>query len=288
MYILEKKKKTTKMNNNINIVNELLQHLRYFHPHNCDASARNHVLQQVQTLNATFRQMYNYSQSHNHCCYRDNCLYNGSRYGDDLRHHAGPQLRTNANDQRDLFHVSSHLLLQPQTITQIRPQTIQPQTTSTMTQQDQRLRDQQQLTTTTHANQNNSFIQRHDDDVAETIFEVELQNPSWILYVSEMEEEYESDNESDDNARISTTLQNTESNSYGKILSDSNVIEANQKKPKDNSCPICWNEFTAESIIRELKICGHIFCDNCILPWILEHNSCPKCRTRVFITHKKE
>uniref|UniRef100_A0A915AIE8 RING-type domain-containing protein n=1 Tax=Parascaris univalens TaxID=6257 RepID=A0A915AIE8_PARUN len=44
-------------------------------------------------------------------------------------------------------------------------------------------------------------------------------------------------------------------------------------------CPICiceWKNNESEKLIR--MPCGHIFHENCILPWLKRTNSCPVCR----------
>jgi hypothetical protein len=48
----------------------------------------------------------------------------------------------------------------------------------------------------------------------------------------------------------------------------------------ESTCPICINNFTNKSIVRQLP-CRHIFCDECILKWFDHSNQCPKCRGNI-------
>jgi len=42
-------------------------------------------------------------------------------------------------------------------------------------------------------------------------------------------------------------------------------------------CSVCWDDFKLEEDVRQLK-CDHIFHENCIIPWLELHNTCPVCR----------
>ena len=42
-------------------------------------------------------------------------------------------------------------------------------------------------------------------------------------------------------------------------------------------CSVCWDDFKLEEEVRQLK-CDHIFHENCIIPWLELHNTCPVCR----------
>ena len=42
-------------------------------------------------------------------------------------------------------------------------------------------------------------------------------------------------------------------------------------------CSVCWDDFKLDEDVRQLK-CEHIFHENCIIPWLELHNTCPVCR----------
>ena len=42
-------------------------------------------------------------------------------------------------------------------------------------------------------------------------------------------------------------------------------------------CSVCWDDFKLDEDVRLLK-CEHIFHENCIIPWLELHNTCPVCR----------
>tara|TARA_B110000971_G_C19558604_1_gene297700 strand:- start:97 stop:426 length:330 start_codon:yes stop_codon:yes gene_type:complete len=55
----------------------------------------------------------------------------------------------------------------------------------------------------------------------------------------------------------------------------SNIIKFN-KKFKSEECCICLDKFKKKDKIRMLK-CAHKFHDKCILDWLANHDTCPKC-----------
>jgi E3 ubiquitin-protein ligase RNF115/126 len=55
------------------------------------------------------------------------------------------------------------------------------------------------------------------------------------------------------------------------------VHEDNLEKYKDCECAVCKEAYS--KLEKTIKMpCNHLFHEDCIIPWLKQHNSCPVCR----------
>lgn len=62
-----------------------------------------------------------------------------------------------------------------------------------------------------------------------------------------------------------------------KSLTQVQITAETLKNHDLSECSVCKEEFKVEETVREMP-CKHRFHENCIMPWLNQHNSCPTCR----------
>jgi len=83
---------------------------------------------------------------------------------------------------------------------------------------------------------------------------------------------------------LNTYIKNASVRKRKRLISQ-NCPRSNYKKRKGESiqeCTICCEEFKSKECIRQPKECTHKFHDNCLTPWLMNHNTCPNCRVEIF------
>ncbi|XP_016981881.1 E3 ubiquitin-protein ligase Iruka [Drosophila rhopaloa] len=56
-----------------------------------------------------------------------------------------------------------------------------------------------------------------------------------------------------------------------------NVQISAEEVDRKIQCSICWDDFKIDETVRKLP-CSHLYHENCIVPWLNLHSTCPICR----------
>ncbi|XP_030373769.1 E3 ubiquitin-protein ligase Iruka [Scaptodrosophila lebanonensis] len=56
-----------------------------------------------------------------------------------------------------------------------------------------------------------------------------------------------------------------------------NVKVTAEEVERKMQCSICWDDFKLDETVRKLP-CSHLYHENCIVPWLNLHSTCPICR----------
>lgn len=62
-----------------------------------------------------------------------------------------------------------------------------------------------------------------------------------------------------------------------KIQEIPQVKVTKEEVDKKTQCSVCWEDFVLDETVRKLP-CSHIYHENCIVPWLDLHGTCPICR----------
>lgn len=57
---------------------------------------------------------------------------------------------------------------------------------------------------------------------------------------------------------------------------------------RDDTCIVCLETLLSRENIRKIKICGHMFCSECIEKWFEENHTCPLCKTELDYSNVNE
>ncbi|XP_060947084.1 E3 ubiquitin-protein ligase RNF126-like [Limanda limanda] len=63
----------------------------------------------------------------------------------------------------------------------------------------------------------------------------------------------------------------------GRIQSLPTISITEEHMGADLECPVCKDNFSLEESVRQLP-CSHLFHNDCIVPWLEQHDTCPVCR----------
>ncbi|RZC59992.1 hypothetical protein C5167_021751 [Papaver somniferum] len=87
------------------------------------------------------------------------------------------------------------------------------------------------------------------------------------------------------NGDIEVGLDEAMLESYPKFQFSEAKLHTKHSTAADGSCcSICLADYNNTDITRLLPDCGHLFHQKCVDPWLLQHPTCPICRSSPFPT----
>eukprot|EP01017_Pseudomicrothorax_dubius_P026042 TRINITY_DN2876_c0_g1_i12.p1 TRINITY_DN2876_c0_g1~~TRINITY_DN2876_c0_g1_i12.p1 ORF type:complete len:191 (+),score=31.09 TRINITY_DN2876_c0_g1_i12:60-575(+) len=81
---------------------------------------------------------------------------------------------------------------------------------------------------------------------------------------------------------VNFLIQN-DNNNYGPppaakdALENLPLVKYSKAECQVGDCSVCKDEFNEEEPVRKMP-CEHLFHNDCLVPWLKSHNSCPTCR----------
>ncbi|RZC84181.1 hypothetical protein C5167_046968 [Papaver somniferum] len=88
---------------------------------------------------------------------------------------------------------------------------------------------------------------------------------------------------SDQSVSIGVGLDEAILDNYPELLY-AEVTTQNNKHNASSCCSICLADYANNDMLRLLPNCGHLFHLKCVDPWLLQHPSCPICRSSPMTT----
>jgi len=116
-------------------------------------------------------------------------------------------------------------------------------------------------------------------------------------YARQLQEFYDHENDAPNpESFINSIIRRIRDNNYERLLNlgdelgnvskgmsqkDINKLESYYitEKVNQTTCPICQEDFEINKTLVIQLVCNHIYCKDCIIPWLKDNKTCPICRT---------
>lgn len=124
----------------------------------------------------------------------------------------------------------------------------------------------------------------HPQETETTVVRLTNPNNSLVQFIMNLiNMEYEDD----EIENILNYIINNDNNRYGSPPASKSEVEKLKKYPltkekllsfgSENTCPVCKEDFVVGTSMMDLP-CSHYYHEECLMPWLTQHDSCPICR----------